>query len=40
MTKQAKMMNDKKIVTPLLGNFVIRGSSFLRPSSFELRHFS
>jgi hypothetical protein len=34
------MMNGEKKLTAQLKEFVIRASSFLRHSSFELRHFS
>ena len=39
MTKEAQMTNDEKTVAAPLEEFVIRVSSFLRHSSFVIRHF-
>jgi hypothetical protein len=38
MTKEAQMTNDEKVVTALLGELAIGASSFLRHSTFVLRH--
>jgi len=39
MTNETQMTNGEKKLTARLEEFVIRVSSFLRHSSFELRHF-
>jgi len=39
MTKKTQMTNGEKKLAARLEKFVIRVSSFLRHSSFELRHF-
>jgi hypothetical protein len=39
MTKETQMTNGEKKLTARLEEFVIGVSSFIRHSSFELRHF-